>query len=186
MIINLILSNLLAIQIILPMLFAISLLFFKDAKISSILTTVYLVVIFFIAALMFISIQFSDLQYINYLFGNFPRIVGIEYKVNKISSFIVLILSFIALLGYYWGKSLLSIEIGLRKIHFFNILYLIFFTGMLGIILANDLFNIFIFTEISSIASYTLIGLNRTSKSSPVTSFNYLLIGSVASSLYVL
>lgn len=186
MIINLILSNLLAIQIVLPMFLAVSLLFFKNAKMSCIFTIVYLFIIFLVSVVIFILVQFNDSQYLQYVFGNFYKTVGIEYKVNKISSFIVLILSFIALIGYYWGRYLLASEIGLRKILFFNILYLIFLTGMLGIVLTNDLFNIFIFTEISSIASYTLIGLNRTSKSSPVTAFNYLLIGSVASSLYVL
>ena len=55
--------------------------------------------------------------------------------------------------------------------------------GLLGIVATRDIFNLFVFLEISSLAAYTLVasGGNRAT----VAAFRYLLAGTAAGSLYL-
>ena len=53
--------------------------------------------------------------------------------------------------------------------------------GLNGLVLANDLFNLFVFLEISGIAAYLI----TTSNKKPVSTFKYLLYGSIGSSLFL-
>ena len=54
--------------------------------------------------------------------------------------------------------------------------------GLNGLLLTNDLFNFFVFLEISGIAAYLI----TTSNKKPVNTFNYLIIGAIGSSLFLL
>ncbi|MCF7923994.1 MAG: NADH-ubiquinone oxidoreductase [Candidatus Izimaplasma sp.] len=53
--------------------------------------------------------------------------------------------------------------------------------GLNGLLLTNDLFNLFVFLEISGIAAYLL----STSNKKPVSTFRYLLYGAIGSSLFL-
>ncbi|PKL08196.1 MAG: NADH-quinone oxidoreductase subunit F [Spirochaetae bacterium HGW-Spirochaetae-7] len=57
--------------------------------------------------------------------------------------------------------------------------------GLSGIILTRDLFNLFVFLEISSIATYGLIGYDNR-KSALRSGFKYMMAGGIASSLYLI
>lgn len=57
--------------------------------------------------------------------------------------------------------------------------------GTLGISLTGDLFNLYVFLEISAIASYALIA-SADSRVSTYAAFKYLILGTVGASLYLL
>jgi multicomponent Na+:H+ antiporter subunit D len=63
-------------------------------------------------------------------------------------------------------------------------LVLLLIAGLSGVVVTGDLFNLFVFLEIYSLASYALITLggNRAT----VASFRYLILGTVAGSFYLL
>ena len=65
------------------------------------------------------------------------------------------------------------------------LLYLIMVMGINGMIMTRDLFNLFIFIEITSIATYALIGIERTG-SVLAAGFKYIIATSVASSFFLL
>ncbi len=65
------------------------------------------------------------------------------------------------------------------------LLFLILIMGINGMIMTRDLFNLFIFIEITSIATYSLIGLER-SGSSLVAGFKYIMATSIASAFFLL
>lgn len=50
-----------------------------------------------------------------------------------------------------------------------------------GLLLTGDLFNLFVFLEIAGIAAYLITSTNK----KPLSTFNYLVIGTVGSSLYL-
>lgn len=54
--------------------------------------------------------------------------------------------------------------------------------GLNGLLLTGDLFNLFVFMEISGIAAYLITTTNK----KPLATFNYLVQGTVGSSLYLL
>jgi formate hydrogenlyase subunit 3/multisubunit Na+/H+ antiporter MnhD subunit len=65
------------------------------------------------------------------------------------------------------------------------LLYLILVMGLNGMVMTRDLFNLFIFIEITSIATYALIGMERTG-SVLAAGFKYIIATSIASALFLL
>jgi formate hydrogenlyase subunit 3/multisubunit Na+/H+ antiporter MnhD subunit len=65
------------------------------------------------------------------------------------------------------------------------ILYIMILVGTNGLIISRDMFNIFVFLEISSIASYALIA-SKNSSASFEAGFKYIIAGSMASILFLL
>ena len=59
-------------------------------------------------------------------------------------------------------------------------LYMLMIAGMNGVVITGDLFNLYVFLEIASIASYALVGFG-TGRRELEASFKYLILGSVAS-----
>jgi len=65
------------------------------------------------------------------------------------------------------------------------LLYLILVMGINGMVMTRDLFNLFIFIEITSIATYALIGMERTA-SVLTAGFKYIIATSIASAFFLL
>ena len=65
------------------------------------------------------------------------------------------------------------------------LLYLIMVMGINGLVMTRDLFNLFIFIEITSIATYALIGMER-SASVLTAGFKYIMATSIASAFFLL
>lgn len=65
------------------------------------------------------------------------------------------------------------------------LLYLILVMGINGMVMTRDLFNLFIFIEITSIATYALIGMERTADGL-VAGFKYIMATSIASAFFLL
>jgi len=91
----------------------------------------------------------------------------------------VLAVNSIALLGaLHWLPSLRQHASALS-------LYLILVMGINGIVMTRDLFNLFIFIEITAIATYALIGMERTG-AVLAAGFKYIVATSVASAFFLL
>ncbi|MBE9567862.1 MAG: proton-conducting membrane transporter, partial [Proteobacteria bacterium] len=65
------------------------------------------------------------------------------------------------------------------------LLYLILVMGINGMVMTRDLFNLFIFIEITSIATYALIGMQRTGNVL-AAGFKYIMATSIASAFFLL
>ncbi|MFP4617993.1 MAG: proton-conducting transporter membrane subunit [Spirochaetaceae bacterium] len=65
------------------------------------------------------------------------------------------------------------------------VLYLMVLLGAGGIILTRDLFNLFVFLEISSIATYAIIAMERSRKSLSA-GFKYIIAGGIVSALFLI
>jgi len=97
--------------------------------------------------------------------------------------------------GLAWFSSFLGIIIALFSLIYslkeknyqykFYFFFLILLAGMQGVIFTNDIFNMFVFFEILSIASYILIAYSQESRAIKA-SFNYLLISGLGMSLFLL
>lgn len=73
----------------------------------------------------------------------------------------------------------------LRESYVVQLLYLILVLGINGMIMTRDLFNLFVFLEIVSIATYGLFGLGRT-PASLSAAFKYIMATVLASSFFLL
>jgi formate hydrogenlyase subunit 3/multisubunit Na+/H+ antiporter MnhD subunit len=65
------------------------------------------------------------------------------------------------------------------------VLFLMVMLGAAGIVLTRDLFNLFVFLEISSIATYAIIALERNVRSLSA-GFKYIIAGGIASALFLI
>ena len=72
-----------------------------------------------------------------------------------------------------------------RALEKFSVVYTISLASLNGILLTNDLFNLFVFLEIAGVAAY-LLAMTGKEGESKVAAFKYLLLGSVGSLLYLL
>ena len=66
-----------------------------------------------------------------------------------------------------------------KKASLFWPIMLICCFGMTGMIYTNDIFNLYVFLEIASLSSYTIVA-SRRSKMSYIAAFEYLIVGTFA------
>jgi len=120
---------------------------------------------------------------IRYFFGGWAPPIGIEFVYDGLAAFIVLVINAIAFLVLIHSKEISKVEFPGKKMAYYTVSMLLML-GFNGMVLTGDLFNLYVFLEISSLSSYALIGIGE--KRAPYSAFRYLIIGTVGGSLYLL
>ncbi|MBZ4686680.1 MAG: dehydrogenase (quinone) [Clostridiales bacterium] len=119
----------------------------------------------------------------HYYFGDWAPPWGIEYVIDPLSGSMASLVSFISLLVAFYAGPYLKDDTWLKKGIFYG-LYLLITSGLLGMVITGDLFNLYVFLEISSLATYAIIASGG--RKATVAAFRYLLIGTIAASFYLL
>jgi multicomponent Na+:H+ antiporter subunit D len=122
---------------------------------------------------------------ISYWLGNWEPPWGIEYVVDYLSGFVLVIVSFIALLVALYSRSSVRQEIEEHRHGFFYCAFMLFVTGLMGIIITGDIFNLYVFIEISALSGYVLIASGR-KREALTASYNYLILGTIAATFILL
>ena len=120
---------------------------------------------------------------IHYYLGGWKPPWGIEYVVDHLNAFVLVIVSFVALLVAIYSKRSVEQELP-EKIVYFYCLFLLQVTGFLGIVITGDMFNLYVFLEIASLAGYALIAIGE--DGAPFASFNYVIFGTIGACFYLL
>lgn len=120
---------------------------------------------------------------IHYAFGGWAAPVGIEWVADGLASVMTVALSLIALVCAIFLSSVLFPYLGSRIVPFYT-LVLLLIASLTGIIFAGDLFNLFVFLEVSALCAYALVGL--AGGKALVAGFRYLILGTFGASLYIL
>ncbi len=115
---------------------------------------------------------------ISYHLGNWAPPLGIEYRVDLLNAYVLVIVSAIGAVVMPFGFG--TPEPGLRdgQHHLYYAAFLLCLTGLLGITITGDAFNVFVFLEVSSLAAYTLISLGQ-HRRALTAGFSYLIMGSI-------
>ncbi|GAB7090944.1 monovalent cation/H+ antiporter subunit D family protein [Halorubrum luteum] len=116
---------------------------------------------------------------VRYEIGGIPVPYGIELHADAFSVTIVALDSLLAL-----GVLAYTRSAGPGSNAFYSC-YLLLTGGIIGIAMAGDLFNLYVFLEIMAIASYALVAAAN-SRWSTYAAMKYLLIGTVGATLYLL
>lgn len=122
---------------------------------------------------------------ITYEFGGWAAPIGIVYVVDYLNSFILVIVAFIGFMGAIYAKKSVEFEIDEIKWPQFYTLYILFIVGMMGIVITGDIFNIYVFIEITSLSGYALIASGR-KRAALLASYNYLILGSIGASFILI
>ncbi len=139
------------------------------------------------AACIFILVKVSDAGVISYYLGDWAPPLGIEYRIDLANALVLLLVSGIAAVVFPFAYRSVQLEIDERQSTFFYCAMLICLTGLLGVTITGDAFNIFVFLEISSLSTYALIAMGaRRDRRALTAAFNYLVMGTIGATFYVI
>jgi multicomponent Na+:H+ antiporter subunit D len=122
---------------------------------------------------------------ISYHIGGWPPPWGIEYRVDVLSGFVLLLVSAVGAVIIPFARRSVDFEVGEGQESWFYCMYLLCLTGLLGITATGDAFNAFVFLEISSLSTYVLIALGP-DRRALLASFQYLIMGTIGATFYVI
>ena len=121
---------------------------------------------------------------IHYHLGGWTPPIGIEYVIDLLNGFVCIIIAFIGLMVGIYSIESITKELPNKIIPFYSI-FLLLVTGLMGMTITGDIFNFYVFLEISSLTAYALIAMGDRGDG-VVASFNYLIMGTVAASFILL
>jgi multicomponent Na+:H+ antiporter subunit D len=115
---------------------------------------------------------------ISYTMGGWAAPWGIQYRIDLVNAYVMVIVSGLAAVVVPYARSSVRSEIDEHRIPAFYTLLLLCLTGLLGMTVTGDAFNLFVFLEISSLSTYSLISLGRDRRAF-TASFQYLVMGTI-------
>jgi len=136
-----------------------------------------------IAAGLFLEV--ADGSVVSYWIGSWPPPYGIEYRIDVVNAFLVLLISLIAAVVVIYSRESVRVEIPRERHYLFYAMYALCLAGLLGIAVTGDAFNLFVFLEISSLSSYVLIALGR-DRRALMAAYQYLILGTIGATCYVI
>ncbi|HIC14608.1 MAG TPA: monovalent cation/H+ antiporter subunit D family protein [Gemmatimonadetes bacterium] len=122
---------------------------------------------------------------IHYALGGWVAPYGIEYVVDPVNAWVIVIVALIGALVTPYARMSVEREISEDRIPLFYAAFILCLTGLLGIAVTGDVFNVFVFLEISSLSAYALIALGK-DRRALTASFQYLIMGSVGATFIVI
>jgi multicomponent Na+:H+ antiporter subunit D len=118
-----------------------------------------------------------------YTMGGWSAPIGIVYVIDYLSAPILVVVTAVALINLVASSKQIDRDFSDKKGSFYT-LYILFVTGMVGIVATGDAFNLYVLLEIAALTGYSLIGLGQ--PRAPLSSLNYLFIGTIGASFYLL
>ncbi|QGN06633.1 monovalent cation/H+ antiporter subunit D family protein [Halorhabdus sp. CBA1104] len=116
---------------------------------------------------------------IRYELAGFAPPAGIELVVDGLSAIVALLVAVVAA-----GVLVYARRAGPRSSAFYAE-YLLLLAGLSGMALTGDAFNLYVFLEITGLATYALIASGESGRAA-VAALKYLIIGTVGASIYLL
>jgi multicomponent Na+:H+ antiporter subunit D len=120
---------------------------------------------------------------IRYWQGGWRPPWGIEYVVDAMNAYLLVIVVSIVILGLIYSKRNVEHEIEAQKHVTFYVLVQLMICGLYGITITGDLFNMFIWLEIASLTAYALIAVAGARALRPA--LNYVIMGSIGACFYI-
>ncbi len=118
-----------------------------------------------------------------YKLGGWDPPMGIAYYVDHLNGLVLVVVSVVALLNVISAKKSVEQEFP-EKIAPFYTLYLLMVTGLLGIVVTGDAFNLYVLLEIAALTGYGLIAMGG--GRGPLSALNYLYMGTIGACFYLL
>jgi len=114
------------------------------------------------------------------IIGGFQPPLGIVLMVGPLGGFLALIINIAALI-----ISIYSMEMKKEPLLKYHMLSLLLLMGTNGMVLTGDIFNLFVFLEVTSIASYGLASYNKDIKGFE-GALKYVILGSIGSTFVLI
>jgi multicomponent Na+:H+ antiporter subunit D len=172
-----------ALQVVIPLLGAVLSAFLRRGRSAWALALVISWLMFGVSILLLMKVLAGGP--ISYHLGGWAPPIGIEYRVDLLSAFVLIIVSGVGAVIMPFARVSVANEIDGDKQVWFYTMYLLCLTGLLGITITGDAFNVFVFLEVSSLSTYVLIALGR-DRRALLAAYQYLIVGTIGATFYVI
>jgi multicomponent Na+:H+ antiporter subunit D len=126
-----------------------------------------------------------DQGVLSYAVGGWEPPWGIEVRIDVASALVLTIVTGISSLVLVYAKDSIAKEIDPSQHTLFYTAHLLCLAGLSGILSTGDAFNLFVFLEISSLATYTLVSL-AADKRCLTAAFRYLIMGTIGATFILI
>lgn len=176
-------SHLPVLQVIVPMLTAPLIILLNQKRLPWAVATAASLCAFAIAVTLTMDVMAG--QEIKYSLGGWPAPWGIALAIDAFSALMLLVVTGASSVALLAGAQSLNRDIEHHRQPLFYAAWLLALSGLVGIVVAADAFNIFVFMEISSLASYVLIAGGTDKRALPAV-FKYLMMGTIGATFYLI
>ena len=170
-----ILNHILALQILIPIFSGFIIALIKKPNIPLYLFRFASFLSFISSIIIFISVNQTGSM--DYAFGGFTNNIGIVFRIDYLNAPLIFLTNLLLC-----SAAFLIFDKNDKFTNFVYSLILISYTGIFGILLTGDLFNLYVFLEIYSLASAALFACGRNF----TAAFYYLIINTIAATLILL
>jgi multicomponent Na+:H+ antiporter subunit D len=177
------LSNLLALQVVVPLVSAPLCLLLRNPRHA---WACALIVSCLVLAMAVMLVQrVYAVGTIAYAIGAWATPWGIEYRVDMAGALMILVIAASGAVVMPYARRSIAHELHPKHTGVFYTCYLLCLTGLLGIVVTGDAFNLFVFLEISSLASYVLISLGN-KRRALTAAYQYLVMGTIGATFILI
>jgi multicomponent Na+:H+ antiporter subunit D len=175
-----------AFAIVLPLLMAAVVAMLPNVKRLAWLVALLVAVFVAVAASVVLQTQ-AGLGEIIYEMGGWKPPYGISLRIDALNAPILLLIAAMAVATLIYAEPAVASEVEGRRSGPFYAAFLLCVAGLMGMVVTGDAFNVFVFLEVSSISTYTLVamGANRDRRALSAA-FNYLILGSIGATFFVI
>ena len=176
-------AHLPALQIVLPLIAAPLCVLLRTTRLVWLLAFAVTVASFGIA----VELYSQVLQYgvISYAMGGWAPPIGIEYRVDQFNALMLILITAVATVVLLFARTSVAKEVDQRRQPLFWAAWLLCFTGLLGIVITGDAFNVFVFLEVSSLSTYALIACAR-DRRAITSAYQYLIMGTIGATFILI
>lgn len=132
-----------------------------------------------------ILVQVLTTGTISYWIGNWQPPWGIEYRIDILSAFMLVLVTGIGAVVMPYARLSLAAELPADRLPWYYTMYLLCLAGLLGMTVTGDAFNVFVFMEVASLSSYVLIAMGP-SRRALVAAYQYLILGTIGATFYII
>jgi len=122
---------------------------------------------------------------VSYHLGSWPPPWGIEYRVDALSAFVIVLIAGVGALVAPYALRSVAAEVPPERRYLYYAVHCLCLAGLLGMTATGDAFNLFVFMEIASLAMYILIALGR-HRRALLAAYQYLVLGTIGATFYVI
>jgi multicomponent Na+:H+ antiporter subunit D len=132
-------------------------------------------------------IEVSDGSYISYHIGGWAPPIGIEYRVDAANAFVLFLIAATATVVMPFALKSVAHEVPRKNHTLFYACFMLCITGLMGIVITGDAFNVFVFLEISSLSTYVLVAQGSyRDKRALSAAYDYLIMGTIGATFFVI
>lgn len=127
--------------------------------------------------------QVHEAGSISYRLGGWLPPYGIEYRLDGLNALVLFMVTLVALLVAIYSHKPVQKELPSKVSNFYT-LFILLVTGLLGMTITGDAFNLYVLLEIAALTSYALLAMGR--GRAYMATFNYVILGTIGACLYLL